>query len=470
MNKKMYEEALEYTLNELHKEYKNNDKEQDFLLWFNMNYISDTIDEVTVSVASEFMKMQMNSKGVFDKVQEKLRKITGQEQITLNITIREEEIQEKEPEPEEEKETKTEKKSEKSNPKPEKKQKNKISSLQEEMSFDNFIPGENSNFAYRASIEVAKRPGHYKNPLFLYGGSGLGKTHLMQAIGNYIYQNNEEDLKILYITTENLMNEFTSSIRVKNTEDFHKKFRNVDIFLLDDIQFLTISEGLQTQIFYIFEALHAKNAQMVFTCDRPISEVKGLADRLVSRLKSGLLVDLNPPDYETRIAILQKKLQLQNKTVSQEVIDYIAKNIESNVRELEGALNKIVEYASLMDEEVNLEIAQSQLKDMITSGGNENITIDIIQKVVCENFNISVSDIKSKKRDKKFAFPRQIAVYISKELTENTLTEIGNEFGGKDHTTIIHAKDKIEQQMKLDPTFQAKIQTLIREIKDYKKS
>ena len=461
----MYEAALEYTLNELHKELKNDGKEQDFNLWYNMKFVSETIDEVTISVASDFMKMQMNSKDVFKTVEEKLRKITGQNQVTLNITVNEETIQEIVEEPE----VIISKTTEKNYPEPEKKAKKKNTTLREEMSFENFIPGENSNFAYKASQEVAKHPGHYKNPLFLYGGSGLGKTHLMQAIGNYIYQNNEEDLKISYTTAENIMNEYTNSLNDKKMESFQKKWRNVDVFLLDDIQFLNGKEGLQGQIFYIFEALHAKNAQMVFTCDRPISEVKGMTERLVSRLKSGLLVDLNPPDYETRIAILQKKLQLQNKTVSPEVIDYIAKNIESNVRELEGALNRIVEYADLVEKNVTIEIAKDQLKDMISNTSTSHITIDVIQKVICDNYNILISDIKSKKRDKKFSFPRQIAVYISHQLTENTYTEIGNEFGGKDHSTIMHACEKIEELLKTDSSLNAKIQAFIREIKDYKK-
>ncbi|MCF0242681.1 MAG: chromosomal replication initiator protein DnaA [Treponema sp.] len=463
MSEKLYEEAWIYTLNEIQKEYKNQGKEQDFILWFNMTYVSDTIDEITVAVASDFMKSQMHSKSVFKTVQDKIRKITGQNKITLNIIVNEAAIQEtkEDEEPEKEIENKIEKKPV---------QKNKNATLREEMTFDNFIPGDNSNFAYRASIEVAKNPGHYKNPLFLYGGSGLGKTHLMQAIGNQVHEEKGESFKIFYTTAENLLNEFTSALNGKKADDFHKKYRNIDVFLLDDIQFLNGREGLQLQIFNIFESLQSKKSQMVFTCDRPIHEVKGMTDRLVSRLKSGLLVDLNPPDYETRIAIIQKKLEIQNKKINPAVIDYIAKNIETNVRELEGALNKVVEYADLMGEEVTLEIAQSQLKDLITSVSNESITVETIQKVICDNFQISISDIKSKKRDKKFSYPRQIAVYIAKELTELTYMEIGSEFGGKDHTTIIHAHEKIENQLKTDPHFQSKMQAYIKEIKDYKKS
>ena len=323
--------------------------------------------------------------------------------------------------------------------------------------------------AYKASIEAAKNPGRYKNPILLYGGSGLGKTHLMQAIGNYIYENSEEELKICYITAEDFTNEFTSSFTTKSEEKFKAKYRGYDVLLLDDIHFLFNKQGTQEQLFWTFEALHKKNSQMVFTCDRPISEIKGMTERLVSRLSSGLPVDLNPPDYETRVAILQKKLDLIGKTINPEIIQFIARNIESNVRDLEGALNKTVEYAELIEKEVTIDIAKDLLKDFVSNVNTGNITIDVIQKVICDNYQISLQDIKSKKRDKKFAIPRQIAVYLSRELTEYSYSEIGSEFGGKDHSTIMHSCEKIGDMRKIDPSMDSKIKLFIREIKDYKK-
>ena len=466
MSDNVYKEAWDYAYAELKDEYIKAGQENDFQLWFNMKYVSDTIDAITVSVASEFLRQSMLKKGNFDIVEKKLQKITGQENLKLNPIVLEEKKEEEKPvtteKPKSEKQNKTESKKEKS---PRKKHPN----LKEEFTFDNFIPGDNSNFAYKASIEAAKNPGRYKNPILLYGGSGLGKTHLMQAIGNYIYENSEEELKICYITAEDFTNEFTSSFTTKSEEKFKAKYRGYDVLLLDDIHFLFNKQGTQEQLFWTFEALHKKNSQMVFTCDRPISEIKGMTERLVSRLSSGLPVDLNPPDYETRVAILQKKLDLIGKTINPEIIQFIARNIESNVRDLEGALNKTVEYAELIEKEVTIDIAKDLLKDFVSNVNTGNITIDVIQKVICDNYQISLQDIKSKKRDKKFAIPRQIAVYLSRELTEYSYSEIGSEFGGKDHSTIMHSCEKIGDMRKIDPSMDSKIKLFIREIKDYKK-
>jgi len=476
MSENLYKEAFEYALNEIHKEYNNAGKENDFTLWFNMEYESDTINEITVSVASDFLKFQMMKKGNFEIIQEKLRKITGQTQITINAVTKEKEVQDVSREnlqsSDSENEEKPEPKSKKTveEKEPEKVKKDKHPLLSEKYTFENFVAGEDCKFAYKASIEVAKNPGHYKNPLLLYGGSGLGKTHLMQAIGNYIYENAEEKIKLCYMTAENFFNEFTSSLNGKKADEFHKKFRNNDVFLLDDIHWLNGKNGAQEQLFCVFEALHQRNAQMVFTIDRPINEWKEMNERLVSRLKSGLAVDLNPPDFETRVAILQKKMEPLGKIISNDVIEYIAKNIESNVRELEGALNRIVEYADLMDEEITVNTATEVLKDYLTSNSNDNISIETIQKVVCENYGISLSDIKGKNKGKKFSTPRMIAVYLAKEMTEYTFSEIGNEFGGRDHSTIMHANDRIGDQVKFDPSMSSKIEALKREIRDYKKS
>ena len=458
----------------LHDLYKSQNKEDEFKLWFNMNYVEDTIDTITVSVASSFLKLTMEKKGNFDIVLKKLKEITGQNDISLKCIVKEEKISKSENSDSiKSEESETKKKSEE--PQEEKKSEAKKTSfkkhqlLQEEYTFDTFIPGDNSNFAYNASVAVAKEPGKQYNPILLYGGSGLGKTHLMQAIGNYIYNNGGEKLKICYASAESFTNEFIFSTKEGKTNAFKNKYRNLDVLLLDDIHFLQGKEQTQEELFYTFNALHEKKAQMVFTCDRPIKEIKNMAARLVSRLANGLCIDLQPPSYETRVAILQKKVDLTGKTLSQDIIEYIAKNIETNVRDLEAALHKVFGYAELVGKTPDLEITKHLLKDVMDSAGTESISIDVIQKVIADNYQISVADLKGKKRDKKFVIPRQIAIYISRELTEIAYTELGNEFGGKDHSTIMSAYNKIAEQIKIDSSLESKIQLYIREIKEYKK-
>lgn len=460
----------------LHDLYKSQNKEDEFKLWFNMNYVEDTIDTITVSVASSFLQQTMQKKGNFDIVLKKLKEITGQEDIRLNCIVVKEELSESK-----KSESLNDEKSSKKSVEPETSSSNsnaaenkkanfkKHQLLQEEYTFDTFIPGDNSNFAYNASIAVAKNPGKQYNPILLYGGSGLGKTHLMQAIGNYIYNSGGEKLKICYVSAETFTNEFTVSIKEGKTNAFKNKYRNLDVLLLDDIHFLQNKEQTQEELFYTFNALHEKKAQMVFTCDRPIKEIKNMAARLVSRLANGLCIDLQPPSYETRVAILQKKIDLMDKTLSQDIVEYIAKNIETNVRDLEAALNKVFGYADLVEKKPDLEITKHLLKDVMDSGSTESISIDVIQKVISDNYQISVADLKGKKRDKKFVIPRQIAIYVARELTEMAYTDIGNEFGGKDHSTIMSAYNKIAEQIKIDSSLESKIQLYIREIKEYKK-
>lgn len=416
----------------LHDLYKSQNKEDEFKLWFNMNYVEDTIDTITVSVASSFLQQTMQKKGNFDIVLKKLKEITGQEDIKLNCIVVKEELSESK-----KSESLNDEKPSKKSVEPETSSSNsnaaenkkanfkKHQLLQEEYTFDTFIPGDNSNFAYNASIAVAKNPGKQYNPILLYGGSGLGKTHLMQAIGNYIYNNGGEKLKICYVSAETFTNEFTVSIKEGKTNAFKNKYRNLDVLLLDDIHFLQNKEQTQEELFYTFNALHEKKAQMVFTCDRPIKEIKNMAARLVSRLANGLCIDLQPPSYETRVAILQKKIDLMDKTLSQDIVEYIAKNIETNVRDLEAALNKVFGYADLVEKKPDLEITKHLLKDVMDSGSTESISIDVIQKVIADNYQISVADLKGKKRDKKFVIPRQIAIYIARELTEMAYTDIG---------------------------------------------
>ena len=472
MAKELFKEAFQYAMKELEKEFKAKNNEDEFSIWFKMKYVEDSVNTITVSVVSNFMKTMLTTKGYFTLLQKKLKEITGQNIEIKCIIVGEEASTTKDDIPEKQtasKEPKIES-VEKSKPADTEETKNKKHPLlQENFTFDTFIPGDNSNFAYKASMAVAKNPGKQYNPILIYGGSGLGKTHLMQAIGNYIYKNGDDKLKIFYGSAESFTNEFTSSLTSKKTNQFKNKYRNLDVLLLDDIHFLDNKKGVQEELFYTFNALHEKQAQMVFTCDRPIKEVKNMTERLVSRLSNGLCIDITIPNYETRVAILNKKLELLGKKLNQEIIDYIAKNVETNVRELESALQQILAYADIIEQEPTLEMAKNQLKDILNSNSAQNISLDIIQKVVAENYQVSVSDLKSKKRDKKYVFPRQVAIYIARELTEISYSELGNEFGGKDHSTIMHAYEKIAEGIKLDSSLEAKISLLVREIKEFKK-
>ncbi len=472
MAKELYKEAFQYALTELRKEFKEKNNEDEFTIWFKMKYVEDSVDTITVSVVSNFMNTMLSSKGYFTLLQKKLKEITGQNIEIKCIIVSDDSEKTKNDIPEKpvsSKEIKAEAAEKSKGDEGEDHKFKKHPLLQENFTFDTFIPGDNSNFAYKASMAVAKNPGKQYNPILIYGGSGLGKTHLMQAIGNFIYNNGGEKLKIYYGSAESFTNEFTNSLTSKKTEQFKNKYRNLDVLLLDDIHFLDNKKGVQEELFYTFNALHEKQAQMVFTCDRPIKEIKNMTDRLVSRLSNGLCIDITIPNYETRVAILKKKLELTGKKLNQEIIDYIAKNVETNVRELEHALQQILAYADIIEQEPTLEMAKNQLTDILNSNSAQNVSLEIIQKVIAENYQISISELKSKKRDKKYVFPRQVAIYIARELTEISYSELGNEFGGKDHSTIMHAYDKIAESIKLDSNLESKINILIREIKEYKK-
>jgi chromosomal replication initiator protein len=465
-----YREIWQYAMDQIHDEYKKSQQENEFNLWFNMQYVEDTGNTITVSVPSDFLWQTMYKKGNIAKVIQKIEDLTGQKNIELIPVVNDAAIASPAEEPVPSPGT-SENKPEHAADVQEQPKNKKHPQLREDFTFDTFVPGENSNLAYPASLAVAKEPGKNEryNPMLLYGGSGLGKTHLMQAIGNYIYQNNPDHLKICYISAESFTNEFTSSLASKTIDKFKSKYRNLDVLLLDDIHFLQNKSGTQEELFYTFNALRDNNKQMVFTCDRPITELKDFAARVQSRISSGICIDLQPPNYETRRAILLKKLELQNKHIPDEVIDYIAKNVETNVRDLESALNKMIGYSEIIQKPLTVEIAQQQLRDIFSSPVSGSITIETIQKVTADFCNVSVSDIKNPKRDKKFVIPRQIAIYICRELTEYSFTEIGREFGGRDHSTIMHAYDKIASQIKTDSSLNSKIQLLMRQVKDYRK-
>jgi chromosomal replication initiator protein len=346
------------------------------------------------------------------------------------------------------------------------KNKEKHSQLRTDYTFENFVIGDNNGFASNAALAISKNPGTSYNPFLIYGGVGLGKTHLMQSIGNRVWQESPK-LKVICITAEEFTNEFIQSIHDKTTQNFKNKYRYVDVLLIDDIHFLQNKLGSQEELFHTFNALYDANKQMVFTCDRPVSELKNLSDRLRSRFERGLNVDLQPPNFETRSAILKKKIEAGRISVPDEVIEIIAKNISTNVRDLEAALTKLIAYAELVHREITLEIAQNQLKDVFSQSKHGNVTIDNILRVVADYFKLSYNDLKGKKRTKNIALPRQIAMYIARDITEYSTTELGFEFGGRDHTTVMHACQKIEERLKLDPNLESTIQAIVRAIKDY---
>ena len=474
MSSQNYKDFFEEAIKQIREEMNANNQSDEFTLWFNMDYVEDTLSQITVSVSSEFMWIQMNSKKYVQRLEDKINELTGQ-QISITHIVKNKQtvsVPKKEHLPElETKPTTTEpeivhqveKKSE-----PTENSHKKHPQLNENFTFETFVPGENSIYAYNASISAAKNPGKAYNPILIYGGVGLGKTHLMQALGNFIYSNNEKS-KIAYTSAENFTNEFTASLKNQTIDNFKKKYRSLDVLLLDDIQFLEGKEGTQEELFHTFNSIYDKNGQIVFTSDRPIKELKGFTERISSRFSRGLNVDLQPPNYENRLAIIQKKLELLHKSIPQDVIEYIAKNCQTNVRDIESCITKSIGFAELVGKPLTVEIAQNQLRDTINDPYSGTITIENIQKVVAEHYNVSVADLKSKKKDRKFVIPRQISIFICCSLTEYSTTEIGNEFGGRDHTTIMHARDKVESLLKTDSSMNSTVNLLIRATKDFRK-
>lgn len=331
--------------------------------------------------------------------------------------------------------------------------------LNPKYTFDTFVIGSGNRFAHAASLAVAEAPAKAYNPLFIYGGVGLGKTHLMHAIGHYVIDHNPS-AKVVYLSSEKFTNEFINSIRDNKAENFRTKYRNVDVLLIDDIQFLAGKESTQEEFFHTFNSLHEESKQIVISSDRPPKEIPTLEDRLRSRFEWGLITDITPPDLETRIAILRKKARADGLDIPNEVMLYIANQIDSNIRELEGALIRVVAYSSLINKDINADLAAEALKDIIPSSKPKVITIQEIQKVVGEHFSIKLEDFKAKKRTKSVAFPRQIAMYLSRELTDYSLPKIGEEFGGRDHTTVIHAHEKISRLLQSDSQLQRQMKEL----------
>ncbi|MFD1707832.1 chromosomal replication initiator protein DnaA [Siminovitchia sediminis] len=336
--------------------------------------------------------------------------------------------------------------------------------LNPKYTFDTFVIGAGNRFAHAASLAVAEAPANAYNPLFIYGGVGLGKTHLLHAIGHYVLEHNPA-AKVLYISSEKFTNEFINSIRDNKAENFRDKYRNVDVLLIDDIQFIAGKEQTQEEFFHTFNALHEDSKQIIISSDRPPKEIPTLEERLRSRFEWGLITDITPPDLETRIAILRKKAKADGLDIPNEAMLYIANQIDTNIRELEGALIRVVAYSSLINKDINADLAAEALKDIIPSSKPRVITVLDIQKAVGAEYNVKLEDFKAKKRTKSIAFPRQIAMYLSRELTDLSLPKIGDEFGGRDHTTVIHAYDKIAKMLESDSEFQNRINGILESLK-----
>ena len=332
--------------------------------------------------------------------------------------------------------------------------------------FDTFVVGSNNKFAHSASLAVAESPGEAYNPLYLYGGPGLGKTHLMHSIGHFILEQNP-DKKVLYVTSEEFTNEVIESIRSGNAASMTKlreKYRTVDVLMVDDVQFIIGKESTQEEFFHTFNVLHAARKQIVLSSDKPPKEMETLDERFRSRFEWGLIADIQPPDYETRMAILRKNAENCDRQIDEEIIKYIATNIKSNIRELEGAFNKIIAFAKLNKVDLTIESAEEALKDVIYPNKPKEITPTLIINVVAEHFGVKPEDITSKKRNSEFVQPRQVVMYLCRDLTDTSLINVGKILGKKDHTTVMHGVKKIEAELQTNEELRNKIDTIIKKI------
>jgi len=404
----------------------------------------------TVLVPNEFIRNWLEKKYT-DMIEELLQQITGTP-LSVSFVIDESEESQME-------ESVVKKQEKQTN------QQSQRNMLNPKYTFETFVVGATNRFAHAAALAVAEAPAKSYNPLFIYGGVGLGKTHLMHAIAHYVQEYHPEK-NVIYLSSEKFTNEFINAIMENKAETFRNKYRNVDILLIDDIQFLAGKEQTQEEFFHTFNTLHEENKQIIITSDRQPKEIPTLEERLRSRFEWGLITDISPPDLETRIAILSKKAKAEGLTdISSDVMHYIANQIDTNIRELEGALIRVIAYASLVNSDIDVQLAADALKSIIKNREPEKITIEKIQAYIAEQYSITVDDLLSKKRTQAIAFPRQIAMYLSRELTDNSLPKIGDAFGGRDHTTVIHAHRKITDQIEDDLSFASEINKHIEQLK-----
>ena len=439
----MNEELWSRTISQI----KNSLPESEFSSWFSRIYFgSEDKGKVTLYVPSNFVKDRVDA--VYRELIENTLSELGESEYSVVFEVRKDAQNQNILK----KNTETSKTEPSNQNQDQKVQKPSKPSAEDMMfnpayTFDSFVPGDNSSFAYSACMAIAKNPGSAYNPCLLYGGVGLGKTHLIQSIGNYIRKNTK--LKVVYVTAENFTNEYIQAINDNKTMQFKNKYRKVSVLLIDDIHFLQKKVETQNELFNTFNDLYDTGRQIVFTCDRPVEELKDISDRLRSRFERGLNIDLLPPDYETRVAILRKKCQEKNVVFSDEVIDYIASNITSNVRALESCLTKLIAYCQLLNKDISLDIAKEQLRHIISSNNDTSgISMDMVIKTVASYFNVSPFDIRGKNKNQSIVLPRQIAMYLCRKLTDFSTTEIGNEFGGKNHSTVMYNVEKVEARLK----------------------
>jgi chromosomal replication initiator protein len=444
---------------------------QTYTTWIDpIKFLGATDDTVVLEVPSSFFQKWVNDK-YLPIIKETLSVVSNKDyHIEFHVAEPKPEAQlekvEKEPKAARDREKKKDEEKEKDKDREKDKEKEKdkdkkaefIPTLNPKYTFESFVCGPSNQFAYAASQAVANKPATNYNPLFIYGGVGLGKTHLVNAIGNQILAKNSK-AKICYYSSEKFMNEMINSLRYKKMDEFRNKFRKMDLLLIDDIQFMAGKEATQEEFFHTFNALYESHKQIVVTSDKFPKDIPGLEERLRSRFEWGLIADIQPPGVETKVAILKKKSDMHAVNLPDDVALFLAEGATSNIRELEGMLIRLEAFASLTGQEITLAMARDVMKDIIVEKTKE-ITVEMIQKMVSEHFRIKVSELKSDKRIKTLVVPRQIAIYICRELTKSSYPEIGEKFGGKDHSTIIHSVKKIEKQMAGDAEFRSTVEDI----------
>ena len=434
--------------------------EQECITWLNrITYAKSEDQRLVLAVPSLFIRDYVVTQ-YKETIESKLKELTG-EIVAVDVVVKATSTKAAAPK-------KVAKEGQKPTQLPKAQKKPRDMNINERYQFENFVVGDNSSFAYNVSMAISKNPGVSYNPCLIYGGVGLGKTHLIQSIGNFI-QDNTPELQVVYVTAEMFTNEFIQAIGEEKTPQFRNKYRKADVLLIDDIHFLQKKASTQEEMFHVFNNLFEANKQLVFTCDRPINELRDIADRLKNRFTRGINVDLQPPSFETRLAILKRKCENTVCSIPFEVLEYISRNVNTNVRDLEASLTKLVAYGELLNKEITLEIAQEQLKNNYAMGKNQSLSIDAIIRLVGDYFNISPYDIKGKKRTKSVVLPRQIAMYITRSITEFSTTEIGYEFGGRDHTTVMHSVQRVEGMIQSDAGVSNSVQHLMQQAKNSKR-
>ena len=420
---------------------------QNFDTWIKpVRFITKNKNEVTLEVPNKFFRDWL-TENYIGQIENILATIAKQE---IKIVLAVNQKMDSRPTAE-----KTSKKEEKERDKPQ-----RTNNLIPKYTFENFVVGASNQFAHAACMAVATQPGDNYNPLFIYGGVGLGKTHLVNAIGHRA-EALRGSLKVVYLSSESFMNELIGSLRRDRMDEFKAKFRSVDILILDDVQFIAGKERTQEEFFHTFNSLYESHKQIVITSDKFPKEIPGLEDRLRNRFEWGLIADIQPPDMETRVAILQKKAEAEGVNLPPDVAIFLASNISSNVRELEGSLTRLSAFSSLTKAPITLDLTKEVLRNTL-KGADREITVESIQKTICDYFNIKIGDLKAKRRTQNIALPRQVAMYLCRKHTENSFPAIGDKFGGRDHSTVIHASKTIEQRIKDDPHMQNTIDKLER--------